>query len=353
MKVSLPQYNGKDNLVMILVMPVFALIVNALIFGWRYFTSWKLFLVATLITGLTACIYFVLCGVVAVALKKRFPEEEQVMRRLSLMIMTFLILGGLILYLLFRAYERISFFNCEFDDAAFVWAYFALGALNIFITFLMEGISRYNAWEKNRTEAENLNRVYKQSQLQGLKSQVNSHFLFNSLNSLSTLIQDDEEGAEIFLNEMSKVYRYLLRNDEEQLVTLATELKFVNAYMHLLKARFRNGLQLAIDVNENDQEKLLAPLTLQVIIENTFSQNITSYHSPLFISIFSNGQGELIIQNNVQPKTITGAIDFEAGLDNLVKKYQLLNQPVSISDANQEHRYIRIRLFSKMEETRP
>lgn len=346
MRLKLPQYNGKDNLVMLLAMPVFAVIINCIILGRSYFSSLKIFIVATLLSGAAACIDFVLCGWVAVSLKARFPAEHQVIKRLTLMIITFLIISGLFLYSLFSGYEHIDMLNYRFNEAGFVWSYFALGILNVFLTFIMEGISRYKDWEKNRIETDKLNQTYKQSQLQGLKSQVNPHFLFNSLNSLSSLIQDDEEKAERFLDEMSKVYRYMLRNDEEQLLPLETELKFIDSYLYLLKARYGEGLQVKIAVNEEDKLKLLSPLTLQVIIENTFSQNIISKSSPLLITVKSAGGGILEITNNIQAKSITDAMDFESGLDNLVKKYELLNQPVTVLDNCKLHRVIRITLLT-------
>ena len=350
MRLKLPQYNGKDNLVMLLAMPAFAIAINCIILGGKYFTNWKIFLMATLLSAGAACIDFIACGWVAVAMKARFPAEHQVTRRLTLMIITFLIISGLFLYSLFSVYENVDILNYQFNEAGFVWSYFTLGILNIFLTFLMEGISRYKDWEKNRLETEELSQTYKQSQLHGLKSQVNPHFLFNSLNSLSSLIQDDEEKAERFLDEMSKVYRYMLRNDEEELVSLSTELKFIDSYTHLLKARYGDGLQLKIAVNEEDESKLLTPLALQVIIENTFSQNIISKSSPLLITISSAGNAVLEVKNNIQPKSITDAMDFETGLDNLVKKYELLNQPLHVTDASNTHRIIRISLLPKKEE---
>jgi len=353
MRLKLPQYNGKDNLVMLLAMPVFSIIINCIILGATYFSSAKIFVAATLLSAGAACIDFILCGWVAVSLKARFPAEHQVIKRLTLMIITFLIISGLFLYSLFSGYEHIEMLNYQFNEAGFVWSYFALGILNIFLTFLMEGISRYKDWEKNRLETEKLNHTYKQSQLHGLKSQVNPHFLFNSLNSLSSLIQDDEEKAEKFLDEMSKVYRYMLRNDEEQLVTLETELKFIDSYLYLLKARYGNGLQVKIAVNEEDKLKMLTPLALQVIIENTFSQNIISKSNPLIITVKSAGGGLLEVINNIQPKSITDAMDFEAGLDNLVKKYELLNQPVAVIDNSKMHRVIRLSLLTGKAEVLP
>lgn len=349
MKLQLPQYNGKDNLVMVIVMIPFSIIINSIIFGSAYFLNWKLFALATPITMLAGAIDFVLCGLIAVALKNRFPDEKQLMKRLSLMIFTFLVISGLYLYSLFRGYENIGFFNYRFNESGFVWSYFSLGLLNVFLTFLMEGISRYKDWKENWQETEKINATYKQSQLHGLKSQVNPHFLFNSLNSLSSLIQDDEEEAEKFLDEMSKVYRYMLRNDEEQLVPLSTELKFAGSYMHVLKARYGEGLNLKLSINEKDEDRLIAPLTLQVIIENAFSLNIISKASPLNITVGSAANG-LQISNNIQPKSISDAMDFEAGLDNLIKKYELMNFPVKVSDGCNGQRVISIPLIDQKKE---
>ena len=154
----------------------------------------------------------------------------------------------------------------------------------------------------------------------GLKSQVNPHFLFNSLNSLSGLIQEDTEKAEKFLDEMSKVYRYMLRNDEDPLVKLSTEIQFISSYFSLLKARYCDAVELNVNVSEADKEKMLPPLSLQVIVENALYQNKTSKRSPLSISIESGKENTMLIKNNVQRKIITETGDQETGLDNLYEK---------------------------------
>lgn len=350
MEIKLPQYNGKDNLVMVLIVPMFSFLLNAINFGKQYFSGLNYFLLTTLFCLIAFSIYFIVCGGIAVMFKKRFPYEAQLLKRLSIMIVLFLLITGLFLLSLFHLFENIPYFNYSFNQQAFAWSYLALGIVNIFLTFLMEGIAQYNAWKTNRQETDELNQVYKQSQLQGLKSQVNPHFLFNSLNSLSSLIQENEEQAEKFLDEMSKVYRYMLRNDEEQLVTLETELKFVDSYLHLLKARYGEGLHLLVNVTEEDQLKMLAPLALQVIIENAFTQNVISKANPLTISIISEANGVLQIKNNIQPKAISDALDFESGLDNLVKKYELLSLPLSVLDVTNGYRVIQLPLLTKKEE---
>ncbi len=180
---------------------------------------------------------------------------------------------------------------------------------------------------------------------------MNQHFLFNSLNSLSSLIQDDEEKAEKFLDEMSKVYRYLLHNDDEQLVTLGRELKFIQSYRHLLKARYGNGLELDISVDENVLDKWLPPLTLQVIIENAFTNNSVSKDSPLKIAINSQDDNIIKVSNNIQPKIIAAAIDNNSAIENVVNKYGLLaNLGVRIVETDEQREIYLPLLFNEKEE---
>tara|TARA_R110002167_G_scaffold199899_1_gene403224 strand:- start:380 stop:1438 length:1059 start_codon:yes stop_codon:yes gene_type:complete len=350
MKIQLPQYSGMDNKVMLIVTPLFAIIINAINFGLPYFSSFWYFLTASLITMIGFSIQFVACGAIAVYLKKRIPSDDQLTKRLFLMIVVFLATTGIFLVTVFHLFESIPYYNYQFHEHTFAWSYLALGIINIFLTFLMEGIASYTAWKATCQETEQLNQAYKQSQLQGLKSQVNPHFLFNSLNSLSSLIHEDERRAERFLDEMSKVYRYMLRNDEEQLVTLQTELRFMESYMHLLNARFGDGLRLTIDIADDDQSKLLTPLALHVIIENAYMQNTLSKDKPLVISVTSNANGTLTITHNVRPKTIMGGMDLDEGLDCLIKKYQLMNQRLSVSDTAINDRVIQLALISPKRE---
>ncbi|MBA4850370.1 sensor histidine kinase [Emticicia sp. BO119] len=351
MKVKLPAYNGKDNLVMAIVTPVFAFTFNYYNFPRQYFASTFNFLVLSISTLFAFGAYFIFCGAIAVQVKKRFPNERQISMRLSLSITCFLLLTFLFLYLYLNKLEDwFSFLNYHFVETDLAWNYVSLALLNIFITFLMEGIVQYNEWKKSKEENEKLSIAYKKSQLNGLKSQVNPHFLFNSLNSLSSLIQEDENEAETFLNEMTKVYRYMLRNDEDPMVTLETELKFIRSYTHILKARYGDSLQLKIDIADHSKANLIAPLTLQVLIENAFSQNIMSKANPLKIAIRSDDTDNLLFRNTVNPKSITEAIDFESGLDHLVKKYQLLGKNVLVNEQNITCRSITIPLILKEKE---
>ena len=346
MKMKLPQYSGKDYLVLGITILPFIIGINTAVFGARYFTSFALFLPVTMLTGLLFALDFTICGFIATSFKKRMPSEQQTNKRLFLMILFFIGLSGIFLLTVFNGYELVPSFHYSFNEKGFIWAYLSMAIMNIFFTLVMEGISRYNNWRENLKETEQLKKAFTQSQLLGLKSQVNPHFLFNSLNTLSSLIAEDEKEAELFLNEMSKWYRYMLRGDEEQLVTLQTELKFIGSYVHILKKRFGESLQIQTEINDDDTLKLIPPLSLQVLIENAFTQNSMSKTKPLFIAIRSNG-ADLLVQNNRQPKAIGHAIDFESGLDNLVTKYRLLNAGDVIIKEEKAQRRIFLPLIEK------
>lgn len=327
MTLKLPQYSGKDYLVLAVIILPITVIMNSVIFGSDYFSGTGFFMLATLLTALSFSLYFTFCGWVALQMKRRFPYEGQTALKLTLMIVTFVISTGLFLLLLFRGYESIRLFHYQFNEKGFVWSYISMAIVNIFLTLLMEGLSRFENWKSNLAETEALKQSFRQSQLQGLRSQINPHFLFNGLNTLSSLIEEDEDKAERFLNEMTKVYRYMLRNDEELLVTLDTELKFIDSYIYLLQARFGEGLQASINIPETDRQKMLPPLSLQVLIENAFTKNAVSKSSPLSISIKTSGSNTIAVMYNKQEKSINGETEVDKELENLMKKYTLLNQP--------------------------
>lgn len=351
MKLKLPRYTSKDYVVLGVIIMPFTAMMNAVIFRADYYGSFLFFMSATLITGVAFSLYFVLCGGVAVLLKKRFPDEYQLGKRLGFMIVIILLMTGLFLLLLFSGYEKLKFTGYAFERSRFLWTYVGMGIINIFLIFLHEGIAGFERWKENQRETEELRQSYRQGQLLALKSQVNPHFLFNSLNSLSSLINEDEERAEKFLDEMTRVYRYMLRNDDEHIVPVSTELAFLKSYMHLLQERFGEGLQLLVQVKKEHQNLFIPPLTLQVIVENAFSLNTINKSSPLVIRIQSTDTGLLLVSHNIQPKKVSAALDFETGLDNVVLKYRLLNQPPVLIEDCIEGRCIKLPLIrGKVEE---
>ncbi|WP_420147367.1 sensor histidine kinase, partial [Spirosoma sp.] len=213
-----------------------------------------------------------------------------------------------------------------------------IALVNVVANLLSVGIdeSTYSMkkWRENRLEKEQLEKINIQSQLESLKNQVNPHFLFNSLNSLSSLIDDEPERAEQFVDEMAKVYRYLLQTNEDVLTTLDTELGFIQSYYHLLKTRYGAGIGMHIDVAPQARNYQLPPLTLQMLVENAVKHNVIHAGKPLLIEIETTNSGELRVRNNRQQRSGGRMSSNKVGLANISAKYRLLAQtdPVVLSD---------------------
>ena len=163
-----------------------------------------------------------------------------------------------------------------------------------------------------------------QSQFEVLKQQVNPHFLFNSLNVLTSLIKIDPDLAESFTERLSKVYRYVLENKEKDLVSLSTELEFLNAYLFLLEIRFMKKLLIEINIDRIYYEYQILPLAIQLIIENAIKHNTFSKIQPLKIKIFVDDQHQLNIMNNLNVRE-TKLISTGVGLENINRRYALVS----------------------------
>lgn len=324
---ELPKYTGKDYYVLALILLPVSLVLSYAAMGSALFGGFRIFIAAIVVTAIVLGAYFTACGWWGVAMKERFPREADTGKKLFFMIAAFLIMSGLVLLLIFNLFESIPFFQYKLDQGRFIWAYLGLGSVNIFLSFLFEGISRFEEWKANLERKEQLERNFRQSQLQALKSQANPHFLFNSLNTLSCLIEEDADAAERFLDEMSKVYRYMLRQDAGQLAPLKMEIQFIESYLHLLKVRFGESLQIGIDIDPACMDKLLPPLTLQAAVEDAVSHNAMSREQPLTVEIRADGDGMLLVRHNINPKAGNEKPEQEERLGILARKYQLLHQP--------------------------
>ena len=203
------------------------------------------------------------------------------------------------------------------------------------IVLFIQDTSQYRQrLEQAEREKEQLRVANLQSQLDVLKQQVNPHFLFNALNSLSSLISEDPEQAERFVDKLSDVYRYVLRANEQQVTTLEAELQFIEAYYHLLKTRYGAGLDLTVAVDEKHYTGQIPPLTLQLLVENAVKHNVVSPKRPLHIWITTTEQAGLAVSNTLQKKQ-SRVLSNGVGLTNIVAKYQMLNLPTpTISEAD-------------------
>lgn len=177
--------------------------------------------------------------------------------------------------------------------------------------------------QRTVTEKTELERNYVQSQLEGLRSQVNPHFLFNSLNTLIYLIPEDKDKAVTFVHQLSKVYRYLLESREAKAIPLEEEMAFLDAYIFLQKERFGENLQVHIGELPSLKRTAIIPLTLQLLFENAIKHNIISTEKPLKIDLSVENE-HLIVRNNYQPKNRV-AVGTGMGLQNIKDRYRLLD----------------------------
>jgi sensor histidine kinase YesM len=196
--------------------------------------------------------------------------------------------------------------------------------INLFFHLINAILFFFREYKQQSEEAEELRRSSAQAQIQLVKSQINPHFLFNNLNVLSGMVIKDNPEANHFIEEFSKVYRYILNNQEKELVELRSELEFIQPYIFLLKKRFNEGLVVDISVSDQNRQLYVVPAALQMLIENAIKHNVVSQHKPLHITIHSNGDHSLFIKNNLQPRTAmvpSGHI----GLQNIRRRYEIIS----------------------------
>ena len=174
-----------------------------------------------------------------------------------------------------------------------------------------------------------------------------STFLFNSLNSLSSLIADDPEKAEVFVDKLSTVYRYILLHNGRDWVDLHTELLFIKAYFHLLQTRYGDAVQLTLFVSDTQTELLLPPLTLQLLVENAVKHNVVHKNKPLLIEIASRGEMELVIRNNLQPKAKQLVLSHGVGLKNIAERYKIANAGSIVVEEKEDWFVVRLPLVAE------
>lgn len=203
----------------------------------------------------------------------------------------------------------------------------------------------YNQYQATLVQIEQLQKERARAQLETLKNQISPHFLFNSLNALSSLIYLDEDKATRFVDELARIFRYVIDNRDCELVELKAELEFIKAFFFLLKIRFRESIHLELSVAVNYLGAYLPPLTLQMLIENAIKHNIVSKEEPLTIRILA-GDDYLTVRNNLQKREIPGT-STGIGLNNIIRRYRYLtDEKVDIVLTNDEF-VVRIPLLSE------
>lgn len=254
-------------------------------------------------------------------LNKALPFEKNTTLRITVQLLAGAMFGLLIRIIIYYFGEPLLPFKLDKMFSAATWVIYIMfpSAINL-------GFFTYHfivKWRFSVIQNERLEREKSQVQFDNLKNQMNPHFLFNALSSLNSLIMEDQRLASEFVQQLSRVYRYVLQYKDQSSVNLTTELNFIQHYVSLLQTRFKEAITISIEVDKEAEEHRIVPVTLQILIENAIKHNIISEDQPLNIEIFNSGD-YLVVSNNLQLRKHVESSN-KQGLKNMESLYGFLS----------------------------
>ncbi|MFL9844295.1 histidine kinase [Flavobacterium rhizosphaerae] len=278
----------------------------------------------------------------------RFWKGNRVsLKRLATGFAVSLILSLLIILLL-RIFEDIAIEGQSWQE---FWAeetlaeYYVAMIITIVITFVIHAFYFYKSYQENKVNQQKIIAGTASAKYESLKNQIDPHFLFNSLNVLSSLIEENPENAQRFTTSLSKVYRYVLEQRDKELVSVEEELAFAKTYMNLLKMRFENSVFYEMPEKLPDPEAKVVPLSLQLLLENTIKHNIVSQQKPLHIRIYEE-KGYLIVQNDFQKKEIMQGRR-GVGLQNIISRYAIITNRKVLVEQTEKYFTVKLPVLTK------
>ncbi|PLX13226.1 MAG: hypothetical protein C0597_12005 [Marinilabiliales bacterium] len=284
--------------------------------SWEEFVFW--FMIAICVTITLSVIVFKEIE----WLQKKLPWKKFVATRIiaEFFITLATVLTGMLILSKFTYGMHCSAYNGELSYINHLFEELTTGIiLWAILISVTEGVYFFNEWRDGLVLSEKLKKENVESQLEALRNQANPHFLFNSLNVLSSLVHSDPDKAEEFINQFANVYRYVLNISNKNVVTLKEEIDFLNAYLFLQKIRFKQGFNCNIELNIEKQEYYIAPFSLQMLVENAIKHNIVSKESPLNVFVFIQDH-KIFVKNNIQLRDDENSSN-GVGLSNLRQRY--------------------------------
>ena len=293
------------------------------------FIKWTAFysIIYTLCLHLTNTILFI-------QLDKIFKNDRFSKKRIVIGFIASFVVSLFVIFLL-RIFEEViiengslvSFFKNESPRN-----YIFSSLITFIVLLIVHFIYLYKYYQENKLKEQKIIASTANAQFESLKNQIDPHFLFNSLNVLSSLIEENPENAQRFTTSLSKIYRYVLEQKDKELVTVQEELAFAKTYMNLLKMRFENSISYELPENYDHIEAKVVPLSLQLLLENTIKHNVVSENKPLHIKIFIK-DNYLVVENNLQKKEVLKDRQ-GVGLQNIVNRYAILSERKVLIDQN-------------------
>jgi len=255
-------------------MPLISLGLNYILYDDRLFRDYRIWLVSfplIFAAGMMTWYFHVLYSHYA---QRKYPELSQSTKRILLKCTVNIFVMTPAILIIFFFYDRLHILGYQLTTDDLFKGLLVGFAVNLVFSTLWEALYIMDKHRESIAEKELLSQMSLQQEFDVLKSQVNPHFLFNCFNTLSSLINEDAKKAEVFLDELSKVYRYLLRNNEAGLSTLENELKFIDSYFRLLKTRHGDAVQFQVESDKRYHHYLLPSLSLQLLVENAIKYGI-------------------------------------------------------------------------------
>ncbi len=312
-----------DRWLMAIGIPLASLMISLLLFPNAYEQgNWSFLLVCIPMSFVYTSVFWFSLRKIYERVKRRFPDLSDIHQRIAWVFGAFLILYFVVHFSVDAFFKWLLPEHMGQGAPSNVVSFIATLIMSSLVITIYEALSFYIQLQRSVAEKAVLERQNVESQLEGLRNQVNPHFLFNSLNTLSYLIPEDADKAVRFVQQMSKVYRYVLESRDSKTILLSEELAFLKSYIFLLKERFGENLQIDLRDIDGREFSAIVPLTLQMLFENAIKHNIISTEKPLHIEVFAEN-GHLVVRNNLQRKNqvmdSTGV-----GLQNIKDRYRIL-----------------------------
>lgn len=288
------------------------------------------FAITFLISAMYSFIIGVGNGFINEFLNKKFPWSEETKKRAILSIISIVIANFVLVYLCnyinFVIIQKVAttekFFGGDYNFRN--WFMINIALLISAFLHAKSFMSELSKTSKKEVVEQKLIAKSANAQFESLKNQLDPHFLFNSLNVLSSLIDENPNQAQKFTASMSKIYRYVLEQKDKELVTVEEEIEFAKTYCELLKTRFEDSVDFEFNVEREDLRKFVVPLSLQLLLENCIKHNFATSSKPLLIKVFSENK-TLCIENNLQARELIKE-SAGIGLANIVQRYALLTK---------------------------
>jgi two-component system, LytTR family, sensor kinase len=274
-------------------------------------------------------------------LNRAYPFEKNLTGRIIIQLFIGSGIGLVLRFFIYLFGEPHLRFKLDELFVATTWALYALIPVGVNLGFFT--LYFIDRWKDSLIKAERLEKEKSQVQFDNLKNQLNPHFLFNALTSLNSLIFDNQELASQFLQQLSKVYRYVLQNKDKNFVLLPTELDFIAHYVQLLETRFQGALKINFEISDEAKEKAIVPVTLQILIENAIKHNVVDKDRKLFIEVLTVGD-YLVVSNNLQARK-TVETSNKVGLENLKSLYKFLTDKPVIIEPTPDRFYVKVPLL--------